>query len=124
MTTALDVRGLSAAVEGKQILEGLDLVVPFGEVHALMGPNGSGKSTLCHVLTGKAGYVVTGEALLEGTSCCLWRWTNGPDSACSRASSTRPRSPASPASSSWRRRSGDLRGGGHGRIERKPLVST
>ena len=42
VTTALDVRGLSAAVEGKQILEGLDLVVPFGEVHALMGPNGSG----------------------------------------------------------------------------------
>jgi len=42
------------------------LVVPFGEVHALMGPNGSGKSTLCHVLTGKAGYVVSGEALLEG----------------------------------------------------------
>ena len=66
MTTALEVRSLSAAVEGKQILEGLDLVVPFGEVHALMGPNGSGKSTLCHVLTGKAGYVVTGKALLEG----------------------------------------------------------
>ncbi len=66
MTTALDVRGLTAGVEGKQILDGLDLVVPLGEMHALMGPNGSGKSTLCHVLTGKAGYVVSGEARLEG----------------------------------------------------------
>ncbi|MGH8916532.1 MAG: Fe-S cluster assembly ATPase SufC [Acidimicrobiia bacterium] len=66
MTTALDVRGISAAVDGKQILEGLDLLVPFGEVHAIMGPNGSGKSTLCHVLTGKAGYQVSGEATLDG----------------------------------------------------------
>jgi Fe-S cluster assembly ATP-binding protein len=66
MTTALEVRGLSAGVDGKEILEGLDLVVPFGEVHALMGPNGSGKSTLCHVLTGKTGYRVSGEASLQG----------------------------------------------------------
>jgi Fe-S cluster assembly ATP-binding protein len=66
MTTALEVRGLSAGVDGKEILEGLDLVVPFGEVHALMGPNGSGKSTLCHVLTGKAGYRVSGQAFLDG----------------------------------------------------------
>jgi Fe-S cluster assembly ATP-binding protein len=66
MTSALEVRGLTAGVDGKEILEGLDLVVPFGEVHALMGPNGSGKSTLCHVLTGKAGYRVEGAASLEG----------------------------------------------------------
>jgi Fe-S cluster assembly ATP-binding protein len=66
MSAALEVRGLSAGVDGKEILEGLDLVVPFGEVHALMGPNGSGKSTLCHVLTGKSGYRVSGEAHLEG----------------------------------------------------------
>jgi len=66
MTTALEVQGLSAAVEGKQILEGLDLQIPFGELHAIMGPNGSGKSTLCHVLTGKAGYLVSGSATLEG----------------------------------------------------------
>ncbi|HEX6147667.1 MAG TPA: Fe-S cluster assembly ATPase SufC [Acidimicrobiia bacterium] len=66
MTIALEVRGLTAAVDEKQILEGLDLIVPFGEIHAIMGPNGSGKSTLCHVLTGKSGYRVSGEALLEG----------------------------------------------------------
>ena len=66
MSAALEVRGLSAAVDGKQILEGLDLLVPFGEIHAIMGPNGSGKSTLCHVLTGKEGYQVSGEAFLEG----------------------------------------------------------
>jgi Fe-S cluster assembly ATP-binding protein len=62
----LVVEGLSAGVDGKEILEGLDLVVPYGEVHALMGPNGSGKSTLCHVLTGKEGYRVSGSAALEG----------------------------------------------------------
>jgi Fe-S cluster assembly ATP-binding protein len=66
VSAALEVRGLSAGVDGKQILEELDLVVPYGEVHALMGPNGSGKSTLCHVLTGKSGYRVSGEAFLEG----------------------------------------------------------
>jgi Fe-S cluster assembly ATP-binding protein len=65
MTTALRIEGLSAAVGGKQILEDLDLEVPFGEVHAIMGPNGSGKSTLCHVLTGRDGYEVSGRAELE-----------------------------------------------------------
>jgi Fe-S cluster assembly ATP-binding protein len=66
MTTALAIDDLSASVDGKQILEGLDLEVPFGELHALMGPNGSGKSTLCHVLTGKSGYRISGQASLEG----------------------------------------------------------
>ena len=53
MNTALKVTNLSAGIDGKQILNGLSLEVPFGEVHAIMGPNGSGKSTLCHVLTGR-----------------------------------------------------------------------
>jgi len=66
VSIALDVKGLSAGVEGKEILDRLDLQVPFGEVHAIMGPNGSGKSTLCHVLTGKEGYLVSGSALLDG----------------------------------------------------------
>lgn len=66
MTTALKVSDLSAGIEGKQILNGLSLEVPFGEVHAIMGPNGSGKSTLCHVLTGKSGYQVQGAASIDG----------------------------------------------------------
>lgn len=55
--------------EDKQILKGLTLEVPAGEVHAIMGPNGSGKSTLSYVLSGRDGYEVTeGEATLDGTS--------------------------------------------------------
>jgi Fe-S cluster assembly ATP-binding protein len=59
MTPILEIRGLRASVEGKEILKGLDLVVGPGEVHAVMGPNGSGKSTLAHVLTGRSSYEVT-----------------------------------------------------------------
>jgi len=66
MTMALQVEDLSAAVDGKQILDQLSLRVPFGELHAIMGPNGSGKSTLCHVLTGKSGYRVRGSAAVDG----------------------------------------------------------
>jgi len=66
MSSALKVEGLSAAIDGKQILDELSIEVPFGEVHAVMGPNGSGKSTLCHVLTGKAGYQVRGNASVDG----------------------------------------------------------
>jgi len=63
----LEVKNLHVEVDGKKILNGLDLSIGSGSVHALMGPNGSGKSTLAHVLAGKADYVVTqGEVLLDG----------------------------------------------------------
>jgi len=60
----LEVRNLSAGVEGKQILKGINLVVNQGETHAVMGPNGSGKSTLAAVLAGRDGYEVTGGEVL------------------------------------------------------------
>jgi Fe-S cluster assembly ATP-binding protein len=63
----LEVKNLHVEVDGKQILNGLELSISKGTVHAIMGPNGSGKSTLAHVLAGKADYVVTqGEVLLDG----------------------------------------------------------
>jgi Fe-S cluster assembly ATP-binding protein len=63
----LEVKNLHVEVEGRKILNGLNLAVDKGSVHAIMGPNGSGKSTLAHVLAGKSDYVVTqGEVLLEG----------------------------------------------------------
>ena len=56
----LEIHGLSATIDDKTILKGIDLTVPQGEVHAIMGPNGSGKSTLSYVLSGRDGYEVTG----------------------------------------------------------------
>jgi Fe-S cluster assembly ATP-binding protein len=65
----LEVNNLHVEIDGKKILNGLDLAVEPGSVHAIMGPNGSGKSTLAYVLAGKEDYVVTeGEVLFHGTN--------------------------------------------------------
>lgn len=64
--SALEVKDLKASIGDLEILNGLDLSVPFGEVHAIMGPNGSGKSTLSHVLMGKSDYESSGEAYIDG----------------------------------------------------------
>lgn len=67
----LEIRDLHVKVEGeeREILKGLSLKIPKGEVHAIMGPNGSGKSTLAYVLAGRDGYEVTkGDILWNGES--------------------------------------------------------
>jgi Fe-S cluster assembly ATP-binding protein len=64
---AIEIKNLHASINGQPILRGLDLIVPQGEVHAIMGPNGSGKSTLAKVMAGHEDYEVTaGEVLMDG----------------------------------------------------------
>jgi Fe-S cluster assembly ATP-binding protein len=63
----LTIENLHASVAGQEIIRGLSLTVPRGEIHAIMGPNGSGKSTLAKVLAGHPDYTVTaGEVLMDG----------------------------------------------------------
>ncbi len=62
----LEIKNLKATVNDKLILNGLNLNIKAGEVHAIMGPNGSGKSTLANVLSGKNGYEVAGSIIFDG----------------------------------------------------------
>ncbi len=65
----LEIKNLHAEIDGKKILNGLDLKIEPGKVHAIMGPNGAGKSTLSYVLAGREDYEVTeGEILLNGVN--------------------------------------------------------
>ena len=65
----LEIKNLHVEIDGKKILNGLDLAIEQGKVHAIMGPNGSGKSTLAYVLAGKEDYAVTeGDVLFNGES--------------------------------------------------------
>jgi Fe-S cluster assembly ATP-binding protein len=67
MTTVLEIRNLHVSVADKQILNGVNLTVKQGEVHALMGPNGTGKSTLAYALMGHPNYAVTaGQVIFKG----------------------------------------------------------
>jgi Fe-S cluster assembly ATP-binding protein len=69
MSKLLEIKNLHVEIDGKKILNGLDLTVEKGQVAAIMGPNGSGKSTLAYVLAGKPDYEVTeGDVLLNGES--------------------------------------------------------
>lgn len=65
----VEIRNLAASINGTPILNGIDLTMNSGEIHALMGPNGSGKSTLSNVILGHPSYEVTGgEVLVDGTN--------------------------------------------------------
>ena len=93
----LEIKDLHVNVFGKEILKGLSLKVPPGEVHAIMGPNGAGKSTTSYTLAGRAGYEVTErrDRLLRRGRHRRCRRKNAPRRASSSPSSIRWRYPAS-----------------------------
>jgi Fe-S cluster assembly ATP-binding protein len=62
----LEIKGLTASINNKDILKGLNISIKPGELHAIMGPNGSGKSTLANVLSGKNGYKISGDLKYKG----------------------------------------------------------
>jgi len=63
----IKIEDLHATIDGKEVLKGINLEIPAGEIHAIMGPNGSGKSTLSYVISGKDGYEITkGRILFDG----------------------------------------------------------
>ncbi|MCR9141169.1 MAG: Fe-S cluster assembly ATPase SufC [bacterium] len=69
MSLMLEIKDLHVSVEGKEIVKGLSLEIPKGEIHAIMGPNGSGKSTLSYTILGHPNYEITkGDILLDGKS--------------------------------------------------------
>ena len=95
MTKELRIENLQVAIDGKEILRGVNLTIRQGEVHALMGPNGSGKSTLSYALMGHPelrGH--RGSVTIDGQDILAWSRTSGPRPGFSWHSSIRRRSPA------------------------------
>jgi Fe-S cluster assembly ATP-binding protein len=93
---SLKIENLHANIGDREILKGLNLEIPKGEVHAIMGKNGSGKSTLAKVMAGHPDYEVTGgQVLLDGLNLFEWRSpTSALEPVFSWHSNTRWKSPA------------------------------
>ena len=80
MSDSLQIQKLHASVEETEILKGLDLEIPKGEIHAIMGPNGSGKSTLAKILAGHEDYDVSqGSVMMDGRISLSLKSTSAPE---------------------------------------------